>query len=125
MIRSMRGAKSCSMRLMAWRGNRRGMRCSCRQTGFRQDDVRELLCRLPQTRPAQAVLTPDGHRQARRLLRAPAFAREVAAELGAAAGTGEAARLRFLQRNFFRNCHDLRKSLTVIFMSGSSPAAVY
>jgi hypothetical protein len=28
-------------------------------------------------------------------------------------------------RDFFRICHDLRKSCAVIFMSGSSPAAVY
>jgi uncharacterized protein (DUF1800 family) len=79
--------------------------------------------RLPQTLPAQAILSLDRHRQPGGFLRAPAIAREVAAELGAAAGAGEAARFR--QRGFFRNCHDLRKKLAVIFMSGSSVAAVY
>ncbi|MGY4500845.1 hypothetical protein ACVWYH_004776 [Bradyrhizobium sp. GM24.11] len=50
---------------------------------------------------------------------------EFAAEFGAASGTGEAARGRLRERDFFRICHDLRKSFAVIFMSGSSPAAVY
>ncbi|MGY4329855.1 hypothetical protein ACVWWG_004272 [Bradyrhizobium sp. LB7.2] len=53
----------------------------------------------------------------------PAGAGEVATELGAAAGAGEAARL--LHWNFLRICHDLRKSWAVIFMPGSSPAPVY
>ncbi len=79
--------------------------------------------RLPQALPAQTILALERHRQLCRLLRAPAASREVAAELGAAAGAGEAAW--FLQRGFFRICHDLRRSFAVIFMSGSSVAAVY
>ena len=86
--------------------------------------LRAAAC-LAQTLPAQAILALDRHRQLCRLLGAPAIAREVAAEFGAAAGTGEAARGRLRMRDFFRICHDLRKSFAVIFMSGSSPAAVY
>jgi hypothetical protein len=45
----------------------------------------------PQAIPAQAIAAFDGHGQARGLLRAPAVAREVAAEFRSATGTDEAA----------------------------------
>ena len=86
-----------------------------------------LRRRLPQTLPAQTILALDRHRQARRFLRAPAGAREIAAEFGAATGAGEAARFRQgkFGGKFFRICHDLPKGFAVIFMPGSSPATVY
>ena len=81
--------------------------------------------RLAQAFAAQAILALARHRQPRGLLHAPALAVECAGEFRSAAGTGEAARGRLRMRDFFRICHDLRKSLAVIFMSGSSPGAVY
>src|SRR4051794_9147843 len=100
--------------------------------GFRQDDTEgdavfsrltRFRRRLAQAVPAQAILALHRHRQPRGFLRAPAIAREVAAEFSAAACAGEAARFR--RRGCFRICHDPRKGFAVIFMSGSSVAAVY
>jgi hypothetical protein len=51
--------------------------------------------RLAQTVPAQAIIIPDRHRQARGFLGAPARACEAAGEFRSAAGTGEAAGARY------------------------------
>ena len=50
--------------------------------------------RLPQALPAQAILALQRHRQLGCFLRAPAGAREIAAEFGAAARADEATRFR-------------------------------
>ncbi len=105
--------------------------------GLRRDDTEDVVVlshlsssarlrrRLPQTVPAQAILALERHRQLGRLLRAPTIARHIAAELGAAAGAVKAARDQLRNRDFFRICHDLRRSFAVIFMSGSSLVTVY
>ena len=148
----MPGAKRCSMHSTAWRGNHRDTQSRSRRVGRgakRRAHALKMvgtlsLCppcdtedvavvsrlthlgrRLAQTLSAQAILALHRHRQLGGLLRAPAIARHIAAELGAAAGTGKAARGRLRNRDFFRICHDLRRSFAVIFMSGSSVAAVY
>jgi aryl-alcohol dehydrogenase-like predicted oxidoreductase len=52
---------------------------------------RGLRGELPQTFRTQTITGIRRHRQAERFIRAPAAAREIAGEFGAATGAGEAA----------------------------------
>jgi hypothetical protein len=86
----------------------------------RQLHSAHVLRRLAQTIPAQTILAGSRHRQPCGLLGAPAGVREPTTELGAATGADEAT-----CGGFLPICHDLRWSFSVIFMSGSSLAALY
>jgi hypothetical protein len=77
--------------------------------------------RLAQAIPAQAILSPDRHRQARGFLGAPARACQAAGEFRSAAGTGETAGA----GDFQPICHQPNRIFTHcnnLVMSGSCPA---